>query len=141
KDLDKSLKVQGLINRYDLFIEDKIANFNVYDGAESIGSTSALYILKQTKSTTPLNEYFGSEIYTFENTLDGKFPYVDHFVFRLYEVPMQVFSKKALLKAVGGLCSAHKLNVLDTKVTRFKGGGFTLTYVLSQSNLNVHTWP
>jgi S-adenosylmethionine/arginine decarboxylase-like enzyme len=46
-----------------------------------------------------------------------------------------------MLKIVGEFCRLHRLKVVDTKISKFKGQGLTLTYVLSNSNLLVHTWP
>lgn len=142
KEPDKLLKVQELITKYRLLLEDKINNFNSYTGAESIGNRSSLFVLKKNKHTLETTNVFPQEIYTFQNTHDEKFPYVDHFVFKLFKVPTSVVgSKKAVLKAAGQFCKWHKLNVLDQKVTKFKGGGLTITFVLAQSNLVVHTWP
>jgi S-adenosylmethionine/arginine decarboxylase-like enzyme len=50
-------------------------------------------------------------------------------------------SKGRVLSALGKLCTVHKLKVMDQKVTCFKGGGMTITFVLANSNLVVHTWP
>ncbi len=142
KEPDKILKVQEVVQKHNLLIEDKIDKFARYEGAESIGSASALYILKKTKHTKTISDYLNTEIYTFENVYEENFPYVDHFVFKLFQVPSHVLSsKKALQKAFGQFCNWHKLNVVDVTLTKFKGGGITLTYVLSQSNLVVHTWP
>lgn len=142
KEPDKILKVQEVLQKHNLLVEDKIDKFARYEGAESIGSASALYILKKTKHTKTISDYLNTEIYTFENVYEEQFPYVDHFVFKLFQVPSHVLSsKKALQKALGQFCNWHKLNVVDVNLTKFKGGGITLTYVLSQSNLVVHTWP
>ena len=31
--------------------------------------------------------------------------------------------------------------MIDTKVTKFKNKGLTITFVLASSNLLIHTWP
>jgi S-adenosylmethionine/arginine decarboxylase-like enzyme len=31
--------------------------------------------------------------------------------------------------------------VVDRKLTEFKGGGMTVSFILANSNLTVHTWP
>lgn len=142
KDGIKYLKIQEAINKYNYVIEDKIDKFNRYYGAESVGSASSLYILKKTKYSKALDEFLTTQIYTFENTFEEKFPFVDHMVFKLFNVPSQILTaKKALLKACGEFCSYHNLKVLDTKVTKFKGGGYTIVFVLATSNLTIHTWP
>lgn len=142
KEPEKVLKAQEVIQKHNLVIEDKLDKFARYEGAESIGSASSLYILKKNTHTQIISDYLGTEIYTFENVYDENFPYVDHFVFKLFQVPSQFLSsKKALQKAFGQFCNWHKLNVVDVTLTKFKGGGITLTYVLAQSNLVVHTWP
>ncbi len=142
KDSEKYLKIQEIINKYNYVIEDKVDKFNRYYGAESVGSASSLYILKKTKQSKALDEFLKTQIYTFENTSEERFPYVDHLVFKLFNVPSQILtSKKALLKACGAFCTYHSLKVLDTKITKFKGGGHTIVFVLSTSNLTIHTWP
>ena len=50
-------------------------------------------------------------------------------------------SKSKILGALGKLCTVHNLKVMDKKVTSFKGGGMTVTFVLANSNLVAHTWP
>ena len=140
---EKTLKIQEIINQMGLVIEDKIDKFAQYKGAESIGSNSSVYILKTTPFTAPgshLTDY--SQLYTHQLSKEDKFPYVDHVVFKLYSVPKVVVeSKSSLFKALGEFCNIHKLKVVDEKVTKFKNGGLTITYILSNSNLVVHTWP
>lgn len=140
---EKTHKIQELINRTGLLIEDKIDKFSRYDGAESIGSASSLYILKVTPFTrTDKSSPFAENIYTFEDQKEEKFPFVDHVVFKVGGVASKLItSKPALMSAIGKLCTEHKLKVMDTKVTLFKGQGMTLTYILANSNLVVHTWP
>lgn len=139
---EKSLKIQEIIQQYNLLIEDKIDKFNRYYGAEAIGSTSSMYVLKITPQTRAYDNYLDEAIYTFENRKEEKFPYVDHFTFKVYDVPHNVITnKKALLKATQELCDAHRLKVIDTKITEFKPHGLTITFVLGSSNLLVHTWP
>ena len=140
---EKILKIQEIINKLGLVIEDKIDKFAQYDGAESIGSNSSVYILKTTPFTQPMSQITDySQLYTHQLSKEDKFPYVDHVVFKLYSVPKAVVeSKSSLFKALGEFCNIHKLKVVDEKVTKFKNGGMTITYILSNSNLVVHTWP
>ena len=142
KSPEKTQKVQEVIGEFNLVIEDKIDKFVRYHGAESIGSASSLYVLKTTPTTSSKTDYLESRIYTYEDTKEEKFPFVDHYVFKLNEVPAKVIeSQIALQKAVGEFCKLHKLKVVKTDIERFKPAGFTVTVILSNSNLLVHTWP
>ena len=142
KEPNKKLKIQEIVLNNGLFIQDKIQNFVSYYGAESIGSSSDVYILGVSKATQARHNYTAPEIYTYEKEFENKFPYVDHVVVKLFDVSTRLASsKKQLQKIIGQFCSWHKLKVVDHKLTRFKGGGLTLTFVLAQSNLVVHTWP
>ncbi len=141
KSPEKILKIQEMINRYGLSIEDRIEKFARYTGADSIGNASSLYILKANKFTHALG-FSPNNIYTFENQKEEKFPFVDHVVFKIFEVTKDItLSKNKLTNLMNKICSAHKLKVVDRKVTEFKGGGMTVTFVLSNSNIVVHTWP
>lgn len=143
KSPEKTLKIQEIINRMGLLIEDKIDKFSRYYGAESIGSASSLYILKTTPHTsTVLTPKITTDIYTFENQSEEKFPFVDHITAKINKVPSNIFrSKHTLLSLLQKFCEAHKLKVVDTFVTDFKNGGLTITFVLSNSNFVIHTWP
>jgi N4-bis(aminopropyl)spermidine synthase len=142
KSPEKLQKVQEIINDFGLVIEDRIDKFARYHGAESIGSASSLYVLKTTPSTSSKNGYFNNRIYTYETIKEEKFPYVDHFVFKLHGVPNPIVtSKTALQKAVGEFCKKHKLKVVGSDITKFKPHGYTITLILSNSNLLLHTWP
>ncbi len=143
KSPEKTLKIQEVISQFNLVIEDRIDKFARYTGADSIGSASSLYILKTTPFTQPVEDFMVADsIYTFEDQKEEKFPFVDHYTFKVFNVPDSVVgSKNAVLKAGGLLCSKHKLKVIDTKVTQFKGKGLTVTYILGSSNLLIHTWP
>jgi predicted methyltransferase/S-adenosylmethionine/arginine decarboxylase-like enzyme len=140
---EKTVKIQEIINQLGLVITDRIENFAQYDGAESIGSNSSVYVLKTTPFSKPLNNVSDfSHLYTHQQAKEDRFPYVDHVVAKLYSVPTAVVnSKSALLKALGEFCNLHKLKVVDEKLTKFKNGGMTITYILSNSNLVIHTWP
>jgi S-adenosylmethionine/arginine decarboxylase-like enzyme len=139
---EKTLKIQEVIGSYNFLIEDRVDKFNRYYGAESIGSASALYILRTTSFTYVPQRSLEKSIYTFESDKEEKFPFVDHYTFKTHKVPGQILSsKKALQKAFGDFCSIHRLKVLSTNVTKFKGKGLTLSFILAQSNLTVHTWP
>jgi predicted methyltransferase len=141
KSPEKTLKIQEVISKFNLVIEDKIEKFSRYTGAESIGSASSLYILKANKFSHS-NNFDSNKIYTYEEQKEEKFPFVDHVVFKVFGVRNDMLKSKAkVLSALGKLCTVHNLKVMDKKVTSFKGGGMTVTFVLANSNLVVHTWP
>jgi predicted methyltransferase len=141
KSPEKTLKIQEVISKFNLVIEDKIEKFARYTGAESIGSASSLYVLKVNKFTHA-NNFDSNKIYTYEEQKEEKFPFVDHVVFKVFGVKNDVLKSKAkVLSALGKLCTVHNLKVMDKKVTSFKGGGMTVTFVLANSNLVAHTWP
>jgi predicted methyltransferase len=143
KSPEKYLKIQEIINRFNLQIEDRTNKFARYTGADSIGNASSLYILKTTPFTkTVAEEELSLPIYTHETQKIEKFPYVSHFVIKVYGVPEKlILSKTALLKALGRLCQTHKFKVVDQKLTEFKRHGLSITFILANSNLLVHTWP
>lgn len=139
---ERFLKIQEIIERSGLLIEDVVSKFTRYQGAESIGNSSTIYILKTTPHTNTYSSVLSERLYTFENVGEEKFPYVDHYVFKLTKVPERIIdSKKQLQKLMGELCTIHKLNVVQTQVYKFKPYGYSLTYILSNSNLIAHTWP
>jgi S-adenosylmethionine/arginine decarboxylase-like enzyme/predicted RNA methylase len=140
---EKTLKIQDVLNGFNLVIEDRIDRFARYYGAESIGSASSLYILKTTLYTAPKSlQTLPDTIYTFEDQSEEKFPYVDHFTFKINKIPNNIMSqRKAQLKLIDEFCRAHKLKIVDTKITQFRNKGFSYTIILSTSNLLVHTWP
>ena len=141
KNLEREVKLLESIHLRNLYLEDKIFKFARYSGAETVGNSSNLYILKTTPHTALIQEAFTRDIYTFENVKEEKFPYVDHYVFKLFGVNAEILKSKAkLLKACGDFCNKHKLKVVDTKITQFKPYGFSLTYILASSNLVIHTW-
>lgn len=138
---EKFTKVQEVIQRFGLREEDVINNFARYTGAESIGDSSTLYILQTTPFTNSQAVLSPQTIYTFEARQEEKFPYVDHFVIKLNKVPRSILdSKKQLQKLAGELCNIHKLNVVQTEIYKFKPYGYSLTFILSNSNLLIHTW-
>ena len=140
---EKFLKIQEILGKVNLVIEDKINNFAHYDGAESIGSASSLYILKTLPSTTVYKGIRKNrKIYTHETEKEERFPFVDHVVLKVFGVStLMLENKKRMLGLLNDFCRTHRLRVVDTKITEFKGKGFTFVYVLSNSNLTVHTWP
>lgn len=141
KSPEKFLQVQKLISEQGLVIEDKINKFAKYNGAESIGSTSSLYVLKTSPATTLNIDLSFNNIYTYDEKGGNQFPYVEHYVCKLFKVPSSVLdSKKFLLKAAGEFCKVHGLNVVKTDIFKFQPYGFSLTMLLSNSNLNIHTW-
>jgi predicted methyltransferase len=142
KSPEKYLKVQEIINRFGLWQEDVLYNFARYTGAESIGSASTLYILQTTAHTNAQAVLSPQTIYTFETQNEEKFPYVDHFILKLNKVPASIIdSKKQLQKIAGEFCNLHKLNVVQSEIFKFKPHGYSLTFILSNSNLLIHTWP
>ncbi len=123
-------------------IEERLSKYTRYYGAETVGSSSSLYVLKTTPATRTDDKVLQSKIYTFENTDTDNFPYVDHYVFKLQKVTKEILtSKNKMQKLIGDFCKRHKLNVKDVNVAKFKGQGFSFTYIFSTSNLVVHTWP
>ncbi len=142
KSPEKFLKVQEVINRFGLWQEDVLYNFARYYGAESIGNASSLYILQTTPHANAQAVLSPQTIYTFEAQQEEKFPYVDHFVLKLNKVPVSIIdSKKQLQKLAGEFCNIHKLNVVQSEIYKFKPHGYSLTFILSNSNLLIHTWP
>ncbi len=139
---EKVLKTQEIVGKYKLVIEDKVDKFARYNGAQSLGSASSLYILKLTPFTAATQMSASDHIYTYQSQKEEKFPYVDHYVFKIFEVDNGLIkSKGKLSQALGEFCTRHRLKVVDTKVTKFTRQGLSFTYVLSSSNLSVHTWP
>ncbi|MFA5776033.1 MAG: bis-aminopropyl spermidine synthase family protein [Patescibacteria group bacterium] len=142
KSPEKYLKVQEMINRFGLWQEDVLYSFARYTGAESVGNASTLYILQTTPHTNAQAVLSPATIYTFESQQEEKFPYVDHFVLKLNKVPANILdSKKQLQKLAGEFCNIHKLNVVQSEIFKFKPHGYSLTFILSNSNLLIHTWP
>ena len=142
KSPEKTLKIQEIINRFGFSIEDRIEKFARYTGAESIGDTSSLYILRANKFTRAPVGGSIENIYTYEKTSEEKFPFVDHLVFKVFNVKKEILlSKKRLMAIFENICKIHKLKIVDKNVTEFKGGGVTLSFILASSNLTVHTWP
>ncbi|MBP7927578.1 bis-aminopropyl spermidine synthase family protein [Patescibacteria group bacterium] len=141
KNIEREAKLLESIHIRNLYIEDKIFKFNKYQGAETVGNASSLYILKTTPFTSTIQNSNIENIYTFENVKEEKFPYVDHYVFKLYGVDAAILkSKNKVTAVVGDFCNRHRLKVMNTYVTQFKPFGLSLTYILSNSNLIVHTW-
>jgi predicted methyltransferase len=142
KNPEMAIKMQEIINQYNLVIEDKINKFSRYEGAETVGNASSLYILKTTSKTSIEGKVLPEVIYTYEKTKLQAFPYVDHLVFKLQKVPDSITkSKTKLAQKMGEFCKQHQLKVVDTKITKFKKQGYSLTYILATSNLILHTWP
>jgi S-adenosylmethionine/arginine decarboxylase-like enzyme len=140
---EKTLKIQEVLGRFNLLIEDKLYKFARYTGAESIGNASSLYILKTTKYTKPIDEAnLSLPIYTYENQKEEKFPYVSHYTAKILGVPKNIINSRSnLLRFLGQFCELHKLKVVDKKETKFKGLGYSFTFILGSSNLLAHTWP
>lgn len=139
---EKFLRVQQIINSFRLWEKNVIYNFAVYDKAEEMGSRSTLYVLQTTPQTNTDSLIFSKYIYTYQTQFEDKFPYVEHLAVKIYNVPDNIVkSKKKLLKILGEFCKIHRLNVVSSKVYRFKPIGYSITFILSGSNLSVHTWP
>jgi predicted methyltransferase len=143
KSPEKTLKIQELINEFGLLVEDKIDKFARYNGGESIGSASSVYVLRVTKHTHALeNSMMDDTIYTYQDQKEERFPAVEHVTAKVFDVPKNIVSsKKAILRAFGEFSNTHDLKVLQKNITKFKGGGLSLTFILANSNLLVHTWP
>lgn len=141
KNIEQEVKLTESLNIRNLFLEDKVFKFNRYTGAETVGSSSSLYILRTTPFTAVVQSPVTTNIYTFENVKDEKFPYVDHYVFKLFDVDMPTIkSKTKLTQITGEFCTKHRFKVVNTFITHFKPHGFSLTYILANSNLVIHTW-
>lgn len=142
KSPERYLKIQEVVNRFGLMSEEVLYNFARYTGAESIGNASTLYVLQTTPHSNAQAVLSPQTIYTFEAQQEEKFPYVDHFVLKLSKVPANILdSKKQLQKLAGEFCNLHKLNVVQSEIYKFKPHGYSLTFILSNSNLLIHTWP
>lgn len=143
KSPEKILKIQEVIGKFNFVIEDKIDKFAQYVGAESVGGSSSLYVLKANKFTHPIDIIFDAKsIYTYEKQEEEKFPFVDHVVLKLNEVPTDLLISKArLMSALEKLCKIHRFKIVNKEVTIFSGGGMTASFILANSNLVAHTWP
>lgn len=142
KSPEKSLKIQHTINRYNLLIEEKVDKFATYFGAESIGSSSSLYILKQTPATDSANVVIKSGIYTNESEKESKFPFVGNIVVQLWDIDAATLNSKGkTLSALEFVCKKHKLAVTDTKVTQSLDSDSIYTLILKESSLIAHVWP
>ncbi|MCX6783936.1 MAG: bis-aminopropyl spermidine synthase family protein [candidate division WWE3 bacterium] len=64
KELEKPLKIQKLLTDWGLLIREKMADFNEYSGAKSIGSHSSIYLLKKTPQTHVDEKMLGGKFYT-----------------------------------------------------------------------------
>ena len=60
----KTLELQKIIADFNLVIEDKIAKFNRYVGAETVGNASSMYVLKLTPKTKSIKLGDLTGIYT-----------------------------------------------------------------------------
>jgi len=140
KSPEKFIDIQEIVQQYNLVIEDKIDKFGRYFGAESIGSASSLYVLKATRKTRAFDNYSIGGIYTFDAIRDGKFPYVEHYTFKLFGISSVILrSEKKLIGLAKDLCKIHNLKIEDIIVTRFKPG-YSVALILRNSNLVLHTW-
>jgi len=139
---EKVLEVQEVISHFNLVIEDRIHKFNRYDGAEAIGSVSSLYILKTTLATAAMDDYTTQNIYTFEDLKKTKFPFVSHYTYKVFEASYEKMRNEKILENLARkICSEHRLKIVDVVATEFDPKGFTLSLILKNSNLTIHTWP
>jgi len=142
KNGELEVKLQEIISNFGLVIEDKLNKYTRYEGAETIGSASSLYVLRTTPHTSFGEMPLPTRIYTFDKVEEEKFPYTDHFTFKISRVPVKTINSKAKMQKIcGDFCRMHGLKVVNTIIDRFRGGGLSLTFILSTSNLLVHTWP
>ena len=79
----ENLTIQELINVFDLSIEDRIEKFAQYTG-RVCGNASSLYILSANKFTNVPVSRLG--IYTLLKESEEKFPFVDHVIFKIFDV-------------------------------------------------------
>lgn len=63
---EKFLPIQEAINKFNLEIREVLYKFNYYTGAESIGNSSNLYILKPTEKTKSIKSISKERFYTNE---------------------------------------------------------------------------
>ncbi len=63
---ERILPVQKIIDKYNLVIDFSATNFNKYEGANSIGNSSNIYVLKKTSATKLPKKLSLSRIYTYE---------------------------------------------------------------------------
>lgn len=140
---EKFLKIQEIINQHGLLIEDKVNRFAQYDGAESIGSVSSLYILKTTPFAHATGVLSGErKIYSNEVAKEERFPFVDHVVAKVFGISASRLKNKRLMESLlKKFALEHRLKIVDTKTTEFRGGGCTFVFVLASSNLVAHSWP
>lgn len=61
---ERGLQKQRVLTEAGLLVEEVVPDFNVYDGAESIGSRSALWICARTPQTRALDLEADAELYT-----------------------------------------------------------------------------
>lgn len=142
KSPEKFLKIQEVITRAGLVIEDKIDKFSRYNGAESIGSASSVYVLKTTPFTKQVPVFDLDKIYTYESVSEDKFPYVENISIKVSKIPNTLMKSKSTLHSLfNKFCLQHKLKVIDTKIIDTKNGGTTFTFALSNASLIVHAWP
>ncbi len=66
RSIERLIPIQEIISKRNLVIKDALWCFNSYQGAESIGDTSNLYVLKPTPATVYNKKYVGKRIYTHE---------------------------------------------------------------------------
>ena len=64
--MERFIPIQKIISDYNLAIAFAYRNFNKYTGAESIGSSSNLYVLKNTPATKHIKKVPLDRIYTYE---------------------------------------------------------------------------
>jgi len=141
KNYNEFFRIYNVFLKYNLVVENVLNKFNSYIGAEGIGSTSNLYILRTTQKTSSLDPNVES-IYTFEEKPFKNFPFVQTFDFRLSNVNKQLLtSKYAIDKKMRDFCKLHGLFIACQALSKFEGGGLTINYTLKTSSLSVHTWP
>ena len=67
---------------------------------------------------------------------------IEHHTLRLFDIIPKILTSEKQLKLKLGKCiNDLNLKVLNTNSNKFKGGGYTITYVLSQSSMTAHSWP
>jgi predicted methyltransferase len=139
---EREVLIQKNLSDFGLLFHAKYFQFNHYTGAQSIGSSSSLYLLDWTPQTKTLNRSF-DKIYTYEkNMMDKKFPFYNHWEIECTVLDSQTIDETYVDSLIKIIVEDLNLTVVSTSKHLFPSyGGLTKVYILSQSHLVVHTWP
>lgn len=139
---EREVVIQKTISDFGFLTHTKDFQFNHYTGAQSIGSSSSLYLLDWTPQTKTLNRSF-DKIYTYEkNKMDKNFPFYNHWEIEMTVLDTQIIDENYVDSLIKIIVNDLKLTVVSSNKHLFPSyGGLTKVYILSQSHLVVHTWP